>query len=58
MQVSTRAPRCALHAPRSPFVVHLKPAMAELAKEYQSKGVRVLAISSNSAETHPQVGVT
>lgn len=37
-----------------PFVVHLKPALTELAKEYQEKGVKVLAISSNSVETHPQ----
>ncbi len=44
--------------PRSnhcPFVVHLKPALVELAKEYQGKGVKVVAISSNSVETHPQV---
>ncbi|PSC70394.1 alkyl hydroperoxide reductase [Micractinium conductrix] len=39
-----------------PFVVHLKPAITELAKEYQGKGVKVVAISSNSAETHPQDG--
>ena len=39
-----------------PFVVHLKHAIVELAKEYQPKGVKVLAISSNSAETHPQDG--
>ena len=40
----------------SPFVVHLKPALTELAKEYQAKGVKIVAISSNSTETHPQVG--
>lgn len=40
---------------RSPFVVHLKPAMVQLAKDYQAKGVKVVAISSNSAETHPKV---
>lgn len=39
-----------------PFVVHLKDAIAELAKEYQSKGVKVVAISSNSLQTHPQDG--
>lgn len=39
-----------------PFVVHLKPAITELAKEYQQRGVKVVAISSNSVETHPQVG--
>lgn len=40
---------------RSPFVVHLKRSIAELAREYQARGVKVLAISSNSVETHPQV---
>ncbi|KAL4433267.1 hypothetical protein ABPG77_003315 [Micractinium sp. CCAP 211/92] len=39
-----------------PFVVHLKPSIAELAKEYQARGVKVLAISSNSIQTHPQDG--
>lgn len=28
----------------------------DLAKEYQPRGVRVVAISSNSVETHPQDG--
>ena len=41
---------------RSPFVIHLKPAITQLAKEYQARGVRVVAISSNSTETHPQDG--
>ena len=36
-------------------MVHLKPALTELAKEYQARGVKVVAISSNSSETHPQV---
>lgn len=69
-----------------PFVIHLKPAIAELAKEYQvtthslhhllhawfirvrqvgmllpafnmqARGVKVVAISSNSVQTHPQDG--
>eukprot|EP00878_Enallax_costatus_P021707 GHUV01022997.1.p1 GENE.GHUV01022997.1~~GHUV01022997.1.p1 ORF type:complete len:280 (+),score=32.07 GHUV01022997.1:251-1090(+) len=39
-----------------PFVVMLKPAIAALAKEYQAKGVAVIAISSNSIQTHPQDG--
>ncbi len=30
--------------------------IADLAKEYQSKGVGVVAISSNSIKTHPQDG--
>lgn len=40
-----------------PFVIHLKPALVQLAKDYQARGVKVLAISSNSVETHPQVTV-
>ncbi|KAF8060293.1 hypothetical protein HT031_004828 [Scenedesmus sp. PABB004] len=39
-----------------PFVVMLKPAIAALAKEYQARGVAVVAISSNSTATHPQDG--
>ncbi|WIA44506.1 hypothetical protein OEZ86_007246 [Tetradesmus obliquus] len=39
-----------------PFVVMLKGAIAALAKEHQSKGLAVVAISSNSSETHPQDG--
>jgi len=39
-----------------PFVVHLKPHIVDLAKEYRSKGVSFVAISSNSTETHPQDG--
>ena len=40
----------------SPFVIHLKPAITQLAREYQARGVKVLAISSNSVQTHPQDG--
>eukprot|EP00879_Flechtneria_rotunda_P014647 GHRR01015306.1.p1 GENE.GHRR01015306.1~~GHRR01015306.1.p1 ORF type:complete len:203 (+),score=70.72 GHRR01015306.1:111-719(+) len=39
-----------------PFVVMLKSAIAEVAKEYQAKGLAVIAISSNSTKTHPQDG--
>lgn len=38
------------------FVVHLKAAIAQLARDYQAKGVKVLAVGSNSVETHPQDG--
>jgi aromatic ring-opening dioxygenase LigB subunit len=31
-------------------------AIAQLAKEYQARGVAVVAISANSAATHPQDG--
>ena len=36
-----------------PYVVHLKPALAELAKEYQAKGIGVVAINSNDYESYP-----
>jgi len=39
-----------------PFVVHLKPAIVSLAKEYQAKGVKFIAISSNDRQTYPQDG--
>ena len=32
----------------------MKPAIVDLAKTYQPKGVAFVAISSNSAETHPK----
>lgn len=38
------------------YVVHLKEGITSLAKEYQSKGVSVIAVSSSSIETHPQDG--
>jgi hypothetical protein len=34
----------------------LKEAIAALAKEYQARGAAVVAISSNSTQTHPQDG--
>lgn len=37
-----------------PFVVHINPTIAALAKAYQSKGINFIAISSNNIETHPQ----
>ncbi|CAL5221438.1 g3626 [Coccomyxa viridis] len=39
-----------------PFVKLLKEGIASLAKDYQSRGVAVVAISSNSVKTHPQDG--
>jgi hypothetical protein len=35
---------------------HVAGAIAELVKEYQAKGLAVVAISSNSSQTHPQDG--
>jgi peroxiredoxin len=39
-----------------PFVIHLKESLASFAKEFQGKGLGVVAISSNSVETHPEDG--
>lgn len=36
-----------------PFVVHVADELARLAKDYQPKGVAVVAINSNSVESHP-----
>jgi thiol-disulfide isomerase/thioredoxin len=39
-----------------PYVVLLKQGIIDLAKDYASQGVGVVAISSNSAASHPQDG--
>ncbi|CAK0780999.1 hypothetical protein CVIRNUC_005250 [Coccomyxa viridis] len=39
-----------------PFVKLLKEGMVNLAKDYQSRGLATVAISSNSVKTHPQDG--
>ena len=39
-----------------PYVIHLRDALIELANEYAEMGLQVVAISSNSAESHPQDG--
>jgi peroxiredoxin len=36
-----------------PYVIHVAPELARLAKEYQAKGVAVVGINSNDASTHP-----
>ncbi len=36
-----------------PFVVHVADELARLGKEYQPKGVAVVAINSNNIESHP-----
>lgn len=40
-----------------PFVVILKKEIANVGMEYQQKGVGVVAISSNSVQTHPQASL-
>jgi len=39
-----------------PYVKHIRHALAALADEYLAKGIAVVGISSNSAESHPQDG--
>lgn len=37
-----------------PFVIHVNPELARLAKEYHEKGIGFIAISSNDVENYPQ----
>ncbi|MEZ6119913.1 MAG: thioredoxin family protein [Pirellulaceae bacterium] len=37
-----------------PYVIHVAPALAQLAAEYQAKGVAVVGISSNDVSKYPQ----
>src|SRR5687768_5455517 len=37
-----------------PFVKHIRDEFARFAREYQAKGVAVVAINSNDVETYPQ----
>lgn len=39
-----------------PFVIHVNSKLVELAKEYKSKGINFVAISSNDVERYPQDG--
>ncbi len=36
-----------------PFVIHVAPELAKLARDYQAKGVAVIGINSNDVSTHP-----
>jgi len=36
-----------------PFVIHLRPALAEFAREYGNKGLAVVGINANDAISHP-----
>ena len=36
-----------------PFVVHLRSALADFGKEYQEKGLGIVAVSANDVESHP-----
>ncbi|GLC35920.1 hypothetical protein PLESTM_000382900 [Pleodorina starrii] len=39
-----------------PYVVHLKGAIVDVVAEYSARGLKAVAISSNSTQTHPQDG--
>lgn len=39
-----------------PFVKHLRSALAEFGREYQEKGLKIVAISSNDTDSHPDDG--
>ena len=36
-----------------PFVVHIREALAEFGREYQERGMAIVAINSNDVATHP-----
>lgn len=37
-----------------PFVIHINPALVQMAKQYADQGVHFIAISSNDAKNYPQ----
>jgi hypothetical protein len=39
-----------------PFVLHLQKDLVKFAREYQEKGLGIVAVSSNDAESYPQDG--
>lgn len=39
-----------------PYVIHLRAALIQTAKDFSTKGVTTIAISSNSLKSHPQDG--
>lgn len=39
-----------------PFVIHIRPHLAEFAKEYSAKGLGIVGISSNDVTEYPQDG--
>lgn len=39
-----------------PFVIHLREALAAFGSEYQSKGLKIVGISSNDVDGYPQDG--
>jgi peroxiredoxin len=39
-----------------PYVIHIRPELVQFAREYQPRGLAVVAICANDPETHPQDG--
>jgi peroxiredoxin len=37
-----------------PFVIHIAPRLAELGRDYQAKGVAIVAVSANDIDNYPQ----
>jgi len=37
-----------------PYVIHVRPSFVQFAREYQPRGLAVVAISANDPQTHPQ----
>lgn len=37
-----------------PFVIHINPALVQIAKQFETEGISFIAISSNDAENYPQ----
>jgi peroxiredoxin len=37
-----------------PYVKHIRPALADLGREYQRRGAAIVAINSNDAENYPE----
>lgn len=52
----TKALVVAFIAPHCPFVKHVRTEFARFAREYQARGIAVIAISSNDSKSHPQDG--
>ena len=53
---STQATLIAFICNHCPFVKHIQQELVKLARDYQAKGVSIIAISSNDAVTYPQDG--
>src|ERR1700757_441751 len=39
-----------------PYVIHIRAGLVQFAREYQPRGLAVVAISANDPESHPQDG--